>query len=271
MSVTYATLEGEIVSESRGGLRKDYLPDPLGSTSALLDSLQAMVDVWSYWPYGERKTRIGTTPTPFQFVGTRGYFFDSSSRMYVRARMYRPENGRWQTVDPLWPMMNAYHYVEDRATSYIDPQGLQSQNPFDDWGRGWNKCWNDFWQGFNPPQPGGGSAKYEPGWAPWTFGYGNCCGGTRMCHEARPHAQPPVGGSPALDCLDRACRDHDDKIPTVWEYLGAHVHLQFCSKLKSCDCSKEHYPGTLDYINCQDAKWRMEALYCYVHVGILPL
>ena len=86
MKVCYTTFDGEIVSENRNGVMRDYVPDPLGSTVALLDNTQAQSDTFSYWPYGENRTRTGTTATPYQFVGTQGYDWDSTSKTYVRAR-----------------------------------------------------------------------------------------------------------------------------------------------------------------------------------------
>ena len=53
MTVRYTTLDGEIVSENRRGVMRDYVPDPLGSTVALLDNTQTQTDTFSYWPYGE--------------------------------------------------------------------------------------------------------------------------------------------------------------------------------------------------------------------------
>ena len=82
----------------RNSVRKDHVPDPLGSTVALLDNTLTVTDSWEYWPYGE--TRSGGSATAFTFVGTFGYYKDTGSRTYVRARNYRQNLGRWQTVDP---------------------------------------------------------------------------------------------------------------------------------------------------------------------------
>ena len=41
--VNYLTVDGEILSETRDGVERDYLPDPLGSTAALLDDTVAAV------------------------------------------------------------------------------------------------------------------------------------------------------------------------------------------------------------------------------------
>ncbi len=126
MTTTYTTFAGALVHESRGGTERFYSPDPLGSTSALLDASGAVTDAVSYWPYGEARSRTGTTPTKFLFVGTLGYFADALTRLYVRARHYLATTVRWMTVDPLWPDQVAYLYVEGRPLTFVDPTGTHS-------------------------------------------------------------------------------------------------------------------------------------------------
>src|SRR5438309_1323973 len=101
-TVRYTTVQGEVIAEKRAGTRKFYVPDPLGSTVALLDNTQTQTDTFSYWPYGEVKTRTGTTGTPFQYLGALGYYQDSSVGQYVRMRCLNVATGGWLTVDPLW-------------------------------------------------------------------------------------------------------------------------------------------------------------------------
>src|SRR5262249_41188598 len=100
MKARYTVLDGEVLAEKRGGARHALVPDPLGSTVALLDSSQAITDTFAYWPYGEERSRTGTTATPFRFVGTLGYFRDAPARIYARARYLRSTVGRWLTPDP---------------------------------------------------------------------------------------------------------------------------------------------------------------------------
>src|SRR2546421_9021427 len=95
MKARYTVIDGEVIAENRNGVRSLYVPDPLGSTVALLDNTQAQTDTFSYWPYGENNGRTGTTATPFQYVGKKGYYRDSVSRTYVRARTLRSDLGRW--------------------------------------------------------------------------------------------------------------------------------------------------------------------------------
>jgi RHS repeat-associated protein len=124
VKVTYLVVNGMILQEDRDGVVREYRPDTNGNTVALTDATTA-TDTWEYWPYGEVRTRTGTNPTPFQFVGTLGYYTDSAnSRIYVRARTYRQGLGRWQTVDPLWPRRSAYGYARMRPQTVADPSGL---------------------------------------------------------------------------------------------------------------------------------------------------
>jgi RHS repeat-associated protein len=125
LAVVYANFGGGIVSESRSSVVRDYMPDPLGSTAALLDGTQTKTDTWEYWPYGEVASRMGTSVTPFTFVGILGYFKDVLDKLfYIRARDLQPHYGRWLTEDPLWPDEPAYAYVHNNPVNLTDPNGL---------------------------------------------------------------------------------------------------------------------------------------------------
>ncbi len=96
-TVRYTVIDGEVIAEKRNGVRKLYVPDPLGSTVALLDNTQAQTDTFSYWPYGEDAGRTGATPTPFRYVGQLGYYQDGANRSYVRSRYLKQGTGLWLT------------------------------------------------------------------------------------------------------------------------------------------------------------------------------
>jgi RHS repeat-associated protein len=128
MTVRYTVVDGEVIAEKRNGVRSLYVPDPLGSTVALLDNNQTQTDTFSYWPYGEENVRTGTTPTPFRFVGTVGCYRDSASKTNMRARILDTAKGRWATQDPLSLSngdINLYRYVFNDPTTLIDPSGEQ--------------------------------------------------------------------------------------------------------------------------------------------------
>jgi RHS repeat-associated protein len=124
LTVSYTNFGGRIVSEKRSGTVRNYVRDTLGSTAALLDSTGTVTDTFTYWPYGEERTRTGSTATPFTFVGTLGYFKDASSRLYVRLRHMKSNLGQWASVDPVWPAQKPYAYVDCRAVQSVDPLGL---------------------------------------------------------------------------------------------------------------------------------------------------
>ena len=47
-TVRYIVLDGEIISENRNGVERDYGPDPQGNVIALYDSSQNKTDTWTY-------------------------------------------------------------------------------------------------------------------------------------------------------------------------------------------------------------------------------
>ena len=123
MSVVYSTLGGKVLAENRGGVIRQYLPDPLGNTAALADTTGTITDTYTYWPYGEVRTHIGTSTTPLTFLGTLGYFVDFVKQLYVRASHLRVDLTQWMTVDPVWPRMPPYAYVR-RPNMVADFLGL---------------------------------------------------------------------------------------------------------------------------------------------------
>jgi RHS repeat-associated protein len=132
--VNYTTLDGEIIYENRNGVERDYVNDPQGNVVALLDNTQTKTDTFNYWPYGEVKSRTGTTATPFQFIGSQGYYRDSASKTYVRARYLDVQKGRWLTEDPLGitgAMGGLYGYAALRPTTATDPSGYDIGYPDD--------------------------------------------------------------------------------------------------------------------------------------------
>jgi RHS repeat-associated protein len=212
-TVRYTVLDGEIVAEDRAGTERDYVPDPLGSTVALLDSSQAKTDTFSYWPYGEGRTRSGMTATQFQFAGMLGYYHDDPTRLYVRARVIGPRQARWISQDPARRELNGYSYVIGRAVTFVDPSGLappRRNNP-------------------NPPvwpPPGTGVPKPPPGPGCWYASCGNPNDIHRfICSWPPPAGRPycegfyPVGdifGSPSIISSEE---DVSKMHPTGWSCM----------------------------------------------------
>ena len=107
------------------------LQDLLYRTNALTDSNGSITEKYDTDAYGKTllfnaADETITNPTcEFIFTGRR---FDPESELYFyRARYYNPELGRFISRDPLsyWDSMNMYEYVGSRATTGVDPMGLQ--------------------------------------------------------------------------------------------------------------------------------------------------
>lgn len=124
MSVVYATVNGILVEEERGGVVTCYVRDTLGSVIKTTDSTGNITSSISYWPFGDIRSSVGINPSPWFFCGTLGYYQDSLTRLYVRARFYLASLGRWLTVDPLWPSTSAYKYASNCPTTRTDRTGL---------------------------------------------------------------------------------------------------------------------------------------------------
>lgn len=130
MKVRYNVVDGEIVSENRGGVKSFYVPDALGSTIAVTDNAGTVTDQISYWPYGSISSRTGSNLSPFLYCGSLGYY-SNGEQIYVRARFLVASDGRWLTSDPLvvLEVQNRYNYVDGRATVLVDPSGMQPPAP----------------------------------------------------------------------------------------------------------------------------------------------
>lgn len=126
MSARYTVIDGEVVAQERGGVRHQLVPDPIGSTVALYDNAGTKTDTFGYWPYGESASRTGTTTAKFQYVGSFGYYQDSTSKGYVRARFLDAKAGRWIMEDPISNVLkgqNHFAYAYANPLLYIDPSG----------------------------------------------------------------------------------------------------------------------------------------------------
>jgi RHS repeat-associated protein len=140
MSVTYTTIDGEIIYENRGGVQSFYVPDMLGSTVALTFPTGTVTDTYAYWPFGEIRNHVGTSQTPFTYGGTLGYFLDLLNNfLYIRARYLRPALARWQTVDPIGLFGYPYNYAGNSPVLQVDPEGLIPPLPVGKHCEAWRK------------------------------------------------------------------------------------------------------------------------------------
>lgn len=127
MAVTnFDTINGQIVSEYTGTTQLDYLTDALGSVTGVCDQTGAVAGSARFKPYGATLSSNGTQAS-VGWVGTKGYRPTglTHSEFYVRARQDSDIDGRWTTVDPLWPGQPPYGYARQGPTTLADPTGRE--------------------------------------------------------------------------------------------------------------------------------------------------
>ena len=121
----YYTVDGQIVGYKKGGVRKDFLTDALGSVTAEVDQTgNTKTFDGRYQPYGGTLSSTGSRGT-YGWVGTWGYRETglSASSHYVRARHFSQLSGSWTVVDQFWPDQLKYTYVRGQVCQKKDPSG----------------------------------------------------------------------------------------------------------------------------------------------------
>ena len=122
-------LYGNLLSQNRNGVTSYYHYDGRGDTVALTDDSGNVTDTKEYDAWGNVIASTGSTLTPFQFSGRIGYQFEVvTASVYVRARMYQPAIGRWNSLGPLYQAGLQYIFAYQSPVTGIDPSGnfLQS-------------------------------------------------------------------------------------------------------------------------------------------------
>ena len=104
--------------------RTDFLSDALNSTVALTNSAGAIVEQYSYDPYGNTTASASGFDNPYQYTGREN---DGDGLYYYRARYYAPAMGRFISDDPIGfagGSNNFYAYTGDDPIDLRDSTGL---------------------------------------------------------------------------------------------------------------------------------------------------
>jgi len=112
----------------------NYHFNAIGSTIAITDASQVVVNKYSYKPFGEIMAQEELIPQPFKYVGQYGVMAESCTLnadcfYYMRARYYDPKVGRFVSEDPIdfkGGTVNLYEYVLNSPVNRIDPLGLEA-------------------------------------------------------------------------------------------------------------------------------------------------
>jgi len=114
-----------------GGAWRYHLYDGLGSTRQLMlhASPYTVTDTYSYEAFGNVLSSTGTTPNPYQYVGSLGYHKSGDPHLlHLGARYYMPEVGRFIGPDPPSSRQSSGDYLYGRSspTIWVDPSGESS-------------------------------------------------------------------------------------------------------------------------------------------------
>jgi RHS repeat-associated protein len=103
-----------------------YHYDGIGSTIATTDSSGNAVNKYAYDAFGKVLEQEEVEVNPFTYVGRFGVMDEGNGLLYMRARYYDPETGRFINKDPIGLVggINMYAYVTNNPINFVDPLGL---------------------------------------------------------------------------------------------------------------------------------------------------
>ena len=107
-----------------------YHYDLRGSTIALTDSVQTILQQYAYDPFGRIANAIGTESNPFGFLGKHGVLDEGDDLNYIRARYYDAGLQRFVSKDSLIGIdsstqsFNRYASVLNNPIRFVDISGF---------------------------------------------------------------------------------------------------------------------------------------------------
>ena len=130
-STQYLQVEGQILAQHDSGTWGYILPDHLGSVRIETDALGQVTVARHFDPFGVPMQADGGSP-----FGYTGEWWESHAELlYLRARYYAPEVGRFISKDPFPSFdtspqtLNAYQYVVNNVINLVDPSGRIPNEP----------------------------------------------------------------------------------------------------------------------------------------------
>ncbi|MGO9020298.1 MAG: RHS repeat domain-containing protein [Syntrophobacteraceae bacterium] len=126
--VTHKYIYGRgLLAVATSNARYCYHFNGTGSTVAITDMNQNIVNSYAYDPFGTVLSQQETVPQPFKYVGQFGVMAEPNGLYYMRARYYDPSVGRFISEDPLGfggGDVNLYAYILNNPVNSTDPGGL---------------------------------------------------------------------------------------------------------------------------------------------------
>lgn len=121
-----------------GGASYWYLHDGLGSIVGLTNTAGAVVNQYSYEPYGKAVQQVEQVPNPIRW---KGALWDSATNLYkMGMRYYSADLGRFTQTDVV-RSINRFTYANGDPINQSDPSGALSIVWWWWWGWGVSVCW----------------------------------------------------------------------------------------------------------------------------------
>jgi RHS repeat-associated protein len=125
-------LNGTATGNVNEAFRYFYHPDHLESTSYVTDASGEVYQHLEYMAFGETfvEEHSNTDRTPYLFNGKE--LDEETGLYYYGARYYDARTSVWLSVDPLaekYPTWTPYAYAFNNPINYIDPTGMEGEDP----------------------------------------------------------------------------------------------------------------------------------------------
>ncbi|MBN2449259.1 MAG: RHS repeat protein, partial [Lentisphaeria bacterium] len=122
---TYAYGLGLAARRGPAGEHAYYTTDAAGNTTELTDAGGTVLNRYRYLPFGGSQMTVEAVANPFQYGGLAGVQTDGTGLLFMRARHYDPELGRFLQPDPIGIAggANLYAYAGNSPLNHADPSG----------------------------------------------------------------------------------------------------------------------------------------------------
>ena len=134
-----------------GGSKEYYTFNTHGDTTALVNASGTILKDYTYDAFGNQKQEQSEDNNPFRYCGE--YFDNETGFIYLRARYYDSDIGRFTTEDPIKDGVNWFIYCANNPMNFIDPSGMELEGDKEKYGENskvyialviLGKAWNSF-------------------------------------------------------------------------------------------------------------------------------
>ncbi|MCE5323071.1 right-handed parallel beta-helix repeat-containing protein [bacterium] len=115
-----------LISQISGETRTIYHADGLGSTRAITNGTQTVIEAGVYSAYGNLEAEYGAYSSDgFGFAGQYRYYSDATGLYYIKARYYNTIHGSFTARDTIGDVAgyNLYIYCDGNPANNVDPTG----------------------------------------------------------------------------------------------------------------------------------------------------